>query len=351
MGETVLVTGGSGYVAGWCIAELLKREYIVRASLRSPGKEAAVRAVVAAARGTAAATGPGGQLSFAVADLTSDDGWEAAAAGCDYVLHVASPLGADGHASDLVGPAREGTLRVLRAAAEAGVKRVVLTSSTGACTPVGPAAAKVADETVWTDTDSPEVNMYRRSKTLAEQAAWEFIEQNPGPMTLTSVLPAAVFGPVLGEVLPGTAEVLQRLLAGQFRGIPRLGFCIVDARDLADLHLQAMTAPQAAGERFVAAGEFLWLAEIAQILRSRLGERGAQIPSRRMPSPILRALAWFVPTLRTLTPLLDRELAFSSAKAQRLLGFAPRPAADTLSDCATSLLERGPEGTRANLSP
>jgi nucleoside-diphosphate-sugar epimerase len=347
MSQTVLVTGGSGYVAGWCIAELLKRGYTVRATLRSPEKEPAVWAVVAAAGGTAAATdspatqaavtGSGERLSFAVADLTRDDGWDAAMAGCDYVLHVASPLGADGHAGDLVGPAREGTLRVLRAAANAGVKRVVLTSSTGACTPVGPAAAKVADETVWTDADSPQVNTYRRSKTLAEQAAWQFIEQNPGPMTLTAVLPAAVFGPVLGEVLPGTAETLQRLLSGQFPGIPRLGFSIVDARDLADLHLQAMTAPQAAGERFVAAGEFLWLAEIAQILRSSLGERAARIPARRMPSPMLRGLAWFVPTLRTLTPLLDRELAFSSAKAQRVLGFTPRPAADTISDCAASL--------------
>jgi nucleoside-diphosphate-sugar epimerase len=158
-------------------------------------------------------------------------------------------------------------------------------------------------------------------------------------MTLTSVLPAAVFGPVLGAgaSAPGTAEVLQRLLSGQFPGIPRLGFSIIDSRDLADLHLQAMTAPQAAGERFVAAGEFLWLADIAQILRSSLGERAARIPKRRMPSPVLRGLAAFIPTLRSLTPLLDRELAFSSAKAQRVLGFTPRPAADTFIDSAWSL--------------
>jgi nucleoside-diphosphate-sugar epimerase len=329
MSRTVLVTGGSGSVARWCIARLRQEGYTVRATLRSPVKEAAVRAAVAPA-----ADAPD-RLEFAVADLTDDRGWDAATAGCDYVLHVASPLGSDGSTGGLVGPAREGTLRVLRAAAGAGVQRVVLTSSTGASTPAD--ATGIADETVWTDPASPGINTYRRSKTLAERAAWDFMKDHPGPMTLTAILPAAVFGPVLGTEIPGSVQVIRRLLDGRLPGIPRLGFSVVDVRDVADLHIRAMTSPQAAGERFIASGEFLWMADIAKILRSHLGERGARVPRRRLPSPALRALARVVPPLRTLTPLPDRDLHFSSAKAQRVLGFAPRPAADTILDCAASL--------------
>jgi dihydroflavonol-4-reductase len=329
--ETVLVTGGSGFVAGWCIVELLQRGYAVRTTVRSPGKEAAVRAAVAST------VDAQDSLSFVVADLTNDEGWDAAAAGCDYVLHVASPLGSGENADALIEAARNGTLRVLRAATNAGVKRVVLTSSTGASTPTGPGAATVADETVWTDPTSPDINAYRRSKTLAERAAWDFIADQASPITLTTVLPGAVFGPILGTEIAGSVEVIQRLLAGRPPGIPHLGLSIVDVRDLADLHIRAMTSPQAAGERFIAAGEFMWMADIAQTLRSRLGERAAKVPTRRLPSFVLRSLAWFVPPLRPLTPLLGRELSFSSAKARRVLGFSPRPAATTVIDCANSL--------------
>jgi nucleoside-diphosphate-sugar epimerase len=276
-------------------------------------------------------------VEIAVADLTRDEGWADAVAGCDYVLHVASPLGADGRGNpdELIDAARDGTLRVLRAAVDAGVKRVVMTSSTAAATPSG--AATVSDETVWTDPADRAVTPYRRSKVLAERAAWDFMAAHPGPTTLTTVLPVAIFGPVLSAAGGTSVEVIQRLLTGRPPVLPRFGFTVVDVRDLADLHIRAMTAPAAAGERFIAASDFLWLSEIAATLRSALGERAAKVPTRGVPDWLVRALARFLPPLRTLTPLLGRHLTFTSAKAQRMLGFAPRPARTTVVDTANSL--------------
>jgi nucleoside-diphosphate-sugar epimerase len=306
----------------------------VRATLRS----AAIASVAEAA----------GRLSFCVADLTRDAGWDAAVAACDYVLHVASPLGGD--AKDpgaLIGPARDGTLRVLRAAARAGVKRVVLTSSTAATSPPLQSGDSVNDERVWTDPDDANVNAYRRSKVLAERAAWEIMAKHPGPTTLTTILPAAVFGPLLASERPGSAQIIQRLLSGRPPGIPRVGFCIVDVRDLAALHVRAMIAPEAAGERFIAAGDFLWMADIASALRARLGARAARVPTRVLPDALVRLIARFVPALRTITPGLGRRHVFSSAKAQRMLGFAPRPGVDAVLDCAESLIAGGAARMRA----
>jgi nucleoside-diphosphate-sugar epimerase len=331
------VTGGTGFVAGWCIVELLQRGYAVRTTVRSPSKEAAVRQTVARAADA------GDRLAVFVADLTKDEGWDAAVAGCDYVLHVASPLGGDQRddADALIGPARDGTLRVLRAATSAGVKRVVMTSSTAAATPATPSAGNVSDETVWTDLTDQSINAYRRSKVLAERAAWDFMSghmsDQAGSTTLTTILPVAVFGPLLSAGNAGSVEVIQRLLTGRPPVLPHFGFNIVDVRDLADLHIRAMTSPAAAGERFIAAGDFMWLSDIAQTLRSKLGKRAAKVPTRGVPDFVVRVLARFVPALRTLTPLLGRKLIFSSAKARRVLDFSPRPAATTVVDSGLAL--------------
>jgi dihydroflavonol-4-reductase len=333
MVETVLVTGGTGFVGGWCVVELLRRGYVVRTTVRDAAREPAVRAAIATE------IEAGERLEFAVADLTDDEGWDAAMKGCDYVLHVASPLGNDAprDRDALVGPARDGALRVLRAATRAGVRRVVMTSSTAAATPPqGPGV--VGDETVWTDPDDRTVNAYRWSKIIAERAAWDYIESSEGATTLTTVLPGAIFGPVLSTANLGSVGIIRRVLDGGQAGVPRLGFCVVDVRDLADLHIRAMTAPEAAGQRFVATGDFLWMHEIADTLRSNLGERAARVPTRILPTPVVRLLAVFVPAMRTLTPLLGQKSLFSSAKAQRLLGFSPRPARTTIVDCAESLL-------------
>lgn len=334
MAETVLVTGGTGFVAGWCITGLLKKGYAVRTTIRSRAKEKQVRDAVA----TAGA--PQDTLSIFEADLTRDSSWNAAMAGCDYVLHVASPLGnnAPRDLDALVGPARDGTLRVLRAAARAGVKRVVMTSSGAAATPRDLRKTKVADETVWTDPKDPNINAYRYSKLLAERAAWDFMAEHKGTMTLTTVLPTAVFGPILSRDSMSSVQLILALLNGAQPAIPRMGFNVVDVRDVADLHIRAMTAPEAAGERFIAASDFMWMGDVAAALRENLGAKAAKVPTRNMPSFLVRLLALFSPRLRAIVPTLDRELSFSAAKAQRVLGFRFRPAGETVVDCGKSLV-------------
>lgn len=332
MAKTVLVTGGSGFIAGWCIVELLRRGYFVRTTLRSLDKAAAVRAAIAGE------VDPGERLSFHIADLTDDAGWDEATAGCDYVLHVASPLGTDlpDDPQELIVPAREGALRALRAAAKAGVKRVVLTSSVAAAGGVG--TDIVTDETVWTDPAGRDA--YRQSKTFAEQAAWDFAKAHP-ELELAAVLPSMVIGPVLTGENMGSVQVIWRLLAGKVPGIPRLGFTLVDVRDVVDLHLRAMTMPEAKGERFIAANKFLWMEEIARILREGLGARAGKVPTRRLPDFVLRLMSVFDRALRYVTPNLGRSNSFSSAKAQRVLGWTPRPVAESIVDCAESLIAKG----------
>jgi dihydroflavonol-4-reductase len=335
MAETVLVTGGTGFVGGWCIAELLKRGYDVRTTVRSLAKADGVRAAVATE------VDPGERLGFAAADLSDDAGWAAAMAGCDYVLHVASPLGRENAPEEaLIGPARDGAVRVLRAAREAGVKRVVMTSSTAACAPPTTTKESLTDETLWTD-PADDLTGYRRSKVLAERAAWDFMAGYEGPTELTTVLPSAVFGPILIADGVGSVMVIGRLMNGKMVGNPRLGFSVVDVRDLAIAHILAMTAPEAAGERFIAAGDYMWMAEISQTLRARLGDAAAKVPTRRLPDVVLKLAALRDPSVAQITPGLGRKIAFSSAKAQQVLGWRPRPATDTVVDCAASLLAFG----------
>ncbi|GIH15645.1 NAD-dependent epimerase/dehydratase family protein [Rugosimonospora africana] len=345
--STVLVTGGTGYIAGWCVAELLGRGYRVRTTVRAPGRQAAVTAAVSAV------TDPGNRLEYAVADLTADSGWDAAMAGVDYVLHVASPLGGDGtsSAADLVVPARDGTLRVLRAAAAAGVRRVVMTSAANAASPSSYASEGVTDETLWTDPDDPTLIPYRRAKTVAEKAAWDFLADydkagrdragRDGSMSLTTILPGAVFGPILTPDNLGTTGIIARMLKGGMPGAPRIGLEVVDVRDIADIHIRAMTAPEAAGQRFLATGEFIWMRDMARALRAGLGPAAARVRTRQLPDVAVRFSARFLdPSLRAITPSLGRRNRHTTAKAERLLGWRPRPAAQTVVECGASLVER-----------
>lgn len=333
MGNTVLVTGGTGFIAGWCIADLLAQGYDVRTTVRSASKEASVRAAMANARVA------NHRLRFFIADLTSDSGWDKAVAGCDYVLHVASPIGSSAlrDVDAMIASAREGTLRVLRAATKAGVKRVVMTSAAAAARPPF-GSDRVSDETVWTDTTDRKFDAYRLSKVLAERAAWDFTRDEGNGTTLTTILPSAVFGPVLSKESVGSASIIRGLLNGKPPAIPRFGFYVVDVRDLADAHVRAMTAPEAAGERFIVAGEFLWMKDIAAVLRAKLGKRAESVPTRGMPDIVVRILALFNPQMRMLALDLDRKNSLSSEKARRMLGFAPRPVEVTLAECAESLL-------------
>ena len=249
-GELVLVTGGSGFIGAHCILQILNAGYRVRTTIRSLTREPEVRAMLAAGGAKT-----GAALSFAAADLMADAGWPESVGGCDFVLHVASPFpaGAPRHEDELIIPAREGALRVLRAARDAGVRRVVLTSSFAA---IG-YGQKITDqpfsEENWTDPDGGHVTAYVKSKTLAERAAWDFIAREGGALELSVVNPVGVLGPVLGPDLSTSIQLVKRLLDGSIQGCPRLSFGIVDARDVADLHLRAMTNPAAKGERFLAA--------------------------------------------------------------------------------------------------
>jgi dihydroflavonol-4-reductase len=335
--QTVLVTGGSGYIGGWCVVSLLQQGYRVRTTVRSLSREADARKAIAAM------VDPQDRLTFYPATLTSDEGWDAAMEGCDYVLHVASPLGVDNPKDPdvLIVPARDGALRALRAATKAGVKRVVMTSSVAAASPPENTNDSLTDETLWTDPKGEGVGAYPQSKTIAERAAWDFMAEHGGTTTLATVNPALVLGPVLTKDNLGSVQIVQRLMNGSMPGTPRLGFNLVDVRDVADLHIRAMTAPEAAGQRFIASGDFFWMADIAKILKAELGAKAAKVPTRALPDFVLRLLSLFDQTLRVVTPGLGRKHAFSSEKAKRVLGWAPRPAKTTILECAESLIAKG----------
>lgn len=337
MNETVLVTGGTGFIAGFCIVELLQRGYTVRTTARNLTKEASLRASIAAT------IDPGNRLTVCAADLTQEAGWDVAVAGCDYVLHVASPLGADSPKDPnvLIVPAREGALRVLRAATKAGVKRVVLTSSGAAAAPAPNAPDGVSDETLWSDPEAQDLTAYRKSKIVAERAAWDFMKDHAATTSLTTILPGLVLGPVLTTEGLGSVQIIQRLLNGALPGIPNLGFNLVDVRDVAELHVRAMMAPAAAGQRFLASGAFLWMAEVAKILRAQLGEGARRVPTRRLPDFLLRLGALLDPALKSITPMLGHRHDVTSTKAQQVLGWTSRPVTNTIIDCAQSLIARG----------
>ncbi len=335
--ETVLVTGGSGYIAGWIIVQLLEQGYRVRTTVRSRSREAAVRNAVATQ------IDPEDRLSFFAANLLEDHGWSDAVSGCNYVIHVASPMGQGEPKADLLGPAREGTIRVLKAAREAGVPRVVLTSSTVAAKGSlkhGEAASVATNESTWTDLEEKGVSEYARSKTLAERAAWEFAEQTSGIMELTTVLPGMVLGPVMTDTISGSVELISRMLTGKVPALPRIGFSLVDVRDLAALHIRAMRAPEAAGQRFLGVGEFLWMEDMAKLLRDHFGEQASKVPTRRLPDFVLRFAALFQYEARFMAPMLGQRTRFDVSKAASLLDWRPRPAPEVVLACASDLIRQ-----------
>jgi len=334
-GKTVLVTGGSGFLGGWCVVELLRRGHTVRTTVRDLAREVAVRAAVASQ------VDAGERLSVLAADLLADEGWAEAVAGCDHVLHVASPFPPvqPKDPDELIVPARDGTLRVLRAALDAGVERVVVTSSVAAISGSGkPVAGRPLDERDWSDPDNPKLTPYARSKTVAERAAWDLARERGETEKLTTVNPGAIIGPLLGDDGRSfSLQSIERLLEGM-PAVPRIGFSFVDVRDVADLEIRAMSAPAAGGERLVAVDDFMWMSEVAAVLRERLGEDAAKVPTRNAPNLLVRVLAIFDPSVRSVLGQLGRRTEVSSEKARTELGWSPRPLADTIAECARSLL-------------
>jgi len=337
-----LVTGGSGFIGSHCILQLLAAGHQVRTTVRNLKREGDVRAML-----KVGGVDAGDRLSFFAADLESDAGWPAAVAGCEYVLHVASPLppGVPKNEDELIVPAREGSLRVLRAALGARVKRVVLTSSFAAIGYGHKTPPALFNETYWSEV-TPELAPYQKSKTLAERAAWEFIAKEGGSagsgLELSVVNPVGVFGPVLGPDYSSSILIVQRFMDGAIPGCPKLYFGAVDVRDVASLHILAMTHPAANGERFIAtSGDFLSMLEIAKVLKSRMGAAGKKVPTRELPNWMVRLAALRDPAIKVIISELGKKRNATNEKAVRLLGWAPRSNEDSIVASAESLMRLG----------
>jgi nucleoside-diphosphate-sugar epimerase len=320
MSSEVLVTGGSGYVGTHLIAVLLRDGRQVRATVRSPESEAGVRSAVR--RGGVDDSG----LAVVTADLTSDDGWPVALKGVEEVHHVASPIPAaqPEDPDELIVPAREGTVRVLKAARDAGARRVVLTSSFAA---VGYSPKPLRDytEADWTDPDTPGLPPYPRSKTIAERAAWDFIESEGGDTELVVMNPTFIAGPSLVTALRSTLTGFRAIIEGTMPALPRQRFGIVDVRDVADAHIATMAAPAASGKRYLLLADgptITWL-KLAQILRDHLGPAGGRVTTDEMPGED------------------PSPLTIHNDRAKLELGWQPRPAETTIVETADSLFELG----------
>lgn len=319
--ETVLVTGGTGFVGLYCILQLLQKGYHVKTTLRSLSRKEEVLDTLRA-NGSPSLD----NLTFVEADLTSDANWDEAVQGCTYVLHVASPIffTPPKDEDEQLKPAVEGTLRVLRAARNAGVRRVVLTSSFGA---VGFSQTDSRIETTeadWTDPALKGLSTYEKSKVLAERAAWNFIKQEGGTLELSVLNPVAILGPSLGTHVSGSFGILQHLLDGSMKAVPNIALNVVDVRDVADLHLRAMTAPGAKGQRFIASADGqISMPEVAQLLRENFPAATQQVSTKTVPDWVIRLASLFNTQAKTAVLLLKVSRNVSNAKARRLLSWTP----------------------------
>ena len=334
MAGTVLVTGGSGYIAGFLIKQLLDQGWRVHTTVRNPAREAALRPLLGC---------DADALRFFTADLMRDDGWAEAMAGCSHVAHVASPFSthAPRHEDDLIVPAREGVLRALRFARAAGVARFVQTSSVAAIAYGHGKGVHRFTEADWTDVNGPDVYAYVKSKTIAERAARDWIAGERGALEFVSINPAAVLGPVWSDDFSASIEVVRQLLGGLLPGCPDLGFGIVDVRDVADLHVRALTAPGIAGERFIASGPFMKLIDVAHVLKAQMPTEARKVPTRTLPDWLVRLSALFNPMIRQITGELGNVRDADAGHALKVLGWQTRPVEQSIVDCARSLIERG----------
>ncbi len=335
--QTVLLTGASGYIAKHIAVQLLNAGYAVRASLRNLNRADEVRAAV-----LPHLTGPmGDRLTFVALDLERDDGWAAALAGVDVLMHTASPfpLTQPKDAQALIRPAMQGALRALQAAKAAGVMRVVLTSSSAAILGGQLPTGKTAyDEDDWTDTTAPGTTPYTQSKTLAERAAWDFVRDEAPQMQLTTINPVLVIGPPLDAHFGTSVSLIERLLKASDPMLPNFGFACVDVRDVALAHVLALTTPGTAGKRYITSDQFLWFTDIAQILKTNFPTR--KIVTRRAPDFVVRILGIFDKSIASIVPILGRRDEVSGARAQSELGIKFRDARRSVVETAQFLVDQ-----------
>lgn len=339
---TVLVTGGTGYLGGHVVARLLSEGYRTRVTIRESEQRAGVLEQL-----RRAGVDPAGRLEFAVAHLSSDEGWAEAMDGAGHVLHLASPFPVTPPETEaeLILPARDGALRVLAAARAAGVPRVVMTSSYAAVGYTVKPGGHYSEED-WTDPDSEGLPAYHRSKVLAERAAWDFARAH-GDVELSVVNPTGIFGPVLSDRPSASAGLVKAMLTGRMPVVPIMYFGVVDVRDVADLHLRAMLHPKAAGERFIAvSGSSVSFFDIARILRERFPAADL-LPSAELTIEQVREAAKTDPVLRNAAALGGRIPVISNDKARSVLSWEPRDVTETIVETAESYLRLGltlPEG-------
>ncbi len=334
MAGTVLVTGGSGYIAGYLIRQLVAEDWTVRTTVRNLAREAEVRRVLAV---------DNAKLSFFAADLENDAGWAEAMAGCSHVAHVASPFpaAAPKHDDELIVPARDGALRALRAAKAAGASRFVMTSSTAAIGYGHSDVARPCTEADWTNVDAANLSAYVKSKTIAERAARDWVASEGGGIEFCTVNPSLVLGPVLSADMSTSVEAVRKLLDGSVPGLPNLSFPLVDVRDIADLHVRALTAPDMANERFIGSGPTVTMADMAAILRGRLGNEARKVPTLHLPDFLVRIAALFDPVMRQVTGELSKPKTMDARHALAKLGWKTRSIEDSVVDTARSLFDLG----------
>jgi dihydroflavonol-4-reductase len=334
----VLVSGAGGFIAMHCILQLLEQGYTVRGTLRNLSREAQLRKTLAQY------VDADQRLEFVRADLLKEDDWQTAVRNCDYVLHVASPFPVEApkNEDDLIIPARQGTLHVLRAAAAQAVKRVVLTSSLAAVIDGYGPGRRAFDENDWSNLDG-KIGAYSKSKTLAERAAWDFMENlgSTSPLELSVINPGFVLGPYLGDDSGTSGMLISKLMRHEVPGIPHIRWFMVDVRDVAAAHIAAMTTPEAAGQRFCCTAHTCWTRDVALILERHFAGRGYHIPTREFPDFAVRLVALFDKTVKLTVDSLGKEYTVSTARIEKTLRWQPHSLDKTIVTMAESMIRQG----------